>query len=266
MFMLPFAPSRGGGLAKGLGGPVAPAERSAGPEGDGGGRTCMGGRCVCAGCSVPRGEAEGTVALPPFSELSSGICTLSRGRGGILPDFRLSDLGGGVNVVSGIETRGIGLGICELARCDSGGDLAASPFRVTLETSIDCERLFGSFFIRDSVLIRSGSAAKDARCCERMDLFSSMGVKMLCCLRCGCRLMASEVFSRGTRGRSGGGAALGSTGAGGCGSCGGGWGCGSCCCCCCWGGGGDMCAGGACGGSSCGSVRGEGSAWDTGGR
>lgn len=181
MFMLPLALSRGGGRAKGFGGPVAPAERRAGPEGEGGGRTCIGGRCVCAGGPVPLGEADGTVALPPFSELSSGIWTFSRGRGGILPDFMLSDLGGGVNVVSGIETRGTGL--IWLLRCASGGDLVASPFRVTFETSIDCERLFGSFFILGSGLIRSGSGAKEARCCERMERFSSMGVKMLCCFR-----------------------------------------------------------------------------------
>ena len=107
MFTLPLAFWCGFGRAKGLGGPVAPAERSVVAEGDGGGKTWRG-LAVWVAVSAPfRGEAS-PVALPPFSELSSGICTLRRGLGGMVPDFRLLDREGGVNVVSGIETCGRG--------------------------------------------------------------------------------------------------------------------------------------------------------------
>lgn len=65
----------GAGRANGLGGPEAPAESmpTEVPEGDGGGSTCTMERCdVTPVETVPRGEADSLVALPP-SEASSGI-------------------------------------------------------------------------------------------------------------------------------------------------------------------------------------------------
>ena len=41
------------------------------------------------------------------------------------------------------------------------------------------------------------SEVNDSRCCDRMDRFSSIGVKMLWDLRCGSFLMAESVLSSG---------------------------------------------------------------------
>lgn len=96
--------------------------------------------------------------------------------------------------------------------CESGGDESAFV-RETEPTSTDCARLP---FAPDSSL---RPEAKDARCCDRIDRFSSMGVKMLCCLRCGIFLMADAVSRKGWCGLSELGSGFGSMGAGGCGSC-----------------------------------------------
>lgn len=85
--------------------------------------------------------------------------------------------------------------------------------------STDCARLAAlaaAAAAPDSVLI--GSEANEARCCDRIDRFSSIGVKMLCDLRCGSFLMAESVLSSGGCGRSMG-SDFGITGGGGGGSC-----------------------------------------------
>ena len=151
------------------------------------------------------------MALPP-SEGSSGIWTFKRGRETPPPTRRVLDRDGGVKVVSGIEDMDplrlmVGWAWV-LARCNCGGELVAL-FLDTLPTSIDCDRLTPP----------SEVGSKAARCWERIDRFSSMGVKMLARARCGCFLMA--VSSKRACRPVGSGLALGSTGAGGCGSCGG---------------------------------------------
>jgi hypothetical protein len=69
---------------------------------------------------VPRGEVESLVALPPPSDCSSGICTLSRGLDAPPPTRRLLDRDGGVKVVSGIDDIDpfllLGADTCVLAR------------------------------------------------------------------------------------------------------------------------------------------------------
>lgn len=77
----------GAGRAKGLGGPVAPAESKVVVfDGDGGGRTipdeCESPwRVVCEVASVDCCPPDvDSAVLLPVSEGSSGICTLSRGR------------------------------------------------------------------------------------------------------------------------------------------------------------------------------------------
>lgn len=125
----------GGGRANGFGGPVAPADKMADAEGDGGGRT-MPDECESVGlrrvdwdpASVVEffGEADSAVALAP-SEASSGISTRSRGRDAPPPPIRrLFCRDGGVKVVSGtddIESLGLGI-VCVLSeRLGMGGEL-----------------------------------------------------------------------------------------------------------------------------------------------
>jgi hypothetical protein len=171
---------------------------------------------------VPRGEADSAVALPPSE--SSGICTFNRGRATLPPTRRLLDREGGVKTVSGIEESELFLFTCVwLCAFES----ALLPLE-TPPTSIDWDLPDGA----------SGftSGWKAAKCCDRMDLFSSIGVNMLPPLRGGAFLMTVS-RSRGWRVLStGSGFGLDSIGAGGCGSCDGGgiWG-GSC------GGGGGRC-------------------------
>lgn len=159
--------------------------------------------------AVFRGEVVDSAVLLPASDCSSGICTLSFGRGPP-PTRRLLDREGGVNVVSGM----VGTELRALPRfdvfdlCGSGGDEVAL-LREMAPTSTDCARLppASSFTLRGS--------PKDAKCCDRMDRFSSMGVNMLCCLRCGSFLMAEFTSRRGLPDRSGLGSGFGSIGAGG---------------------------------------------------
>jgi hypothetical protein len=84
----------------------------------------------------------------------------------------------------------------------------------TFPESTDCDRLLPlpSLFLvlgppedEDSAL--TDSPRKAARCCDRMDRLSSMGVNMLYCLRCGSFFTSCHS-----------GSAFGSTGVGGCGS------------------------------------------------
>lgn len=101
----------GSGRAKGLGGPVAPAESSAEADGEGGGRTgpapCVSTplrrlpACEAVSCRF-RGDVVDSCVLLPASDASSGICTLSLGLGAP-PTRRLLDREGGVKVVSGTE-------------------------------------------------------------------------------------------------------------------------------------------------------------------
>lgn len=76
----------GGGRAKGLGGPDAPALKSALALGDGGGsktpEECEASVLVLAGVGtvVPESLGEESAVALPASECSLGIWTLSRGR------------------------------------------------------------------------------------------------------------------------------------------------------------------------------------------
>lgn len=103
MFILLLPCEWGGGLANGLGGPVAPADSKAEADGDGGGNTTteLWGsvplRCVVS--AVVRGEVFDSAVLLPASDCSSGIWTLRRGLAPP-PDFRLLEREGGLNVRS----------------------------------------------------------------------------------------------------------------------------------------------------------------------
>ena len=93
---------------------MAPAERSAEADGEGGGSTTpeecesVGRLDGCEAVSVdgPLGDADSAVALPPPSEDSFGIWTFNCGLDPPPPVRRLLEREGGVNVVSG--TVGIG--------------------------------------------------------------------------------------------------------------------------------------------------------------
>lgn len=70
----------GAGRANGLGGPEAPAERTAFVDGDGGGSTTPWPTRIGVADAVPPSLGdESAVALPP-SDCSLGICTFKRGR------------------------------------------------------------------------------------------------------------------------------------------------------------------------------------------
>lgn len=118
--------------------------------------------------------------LLPASDGSSGICTFRRGREGP-PTRKLFAREGGVCVCSGIDETD------NWRRCEGGpvsdrlGCGGEAVLREPADASNDGGRLC-SFLICES--------AKAAKCCERTDRFSSMGVKMLCCLRCGSFLIA----------------------------------------------------------------------------
>jgi hypothetical protein len=145
----------GGGRAKGLGGPVAPAERRVvEADGEGGGRTtpeCESGRRE--GCDVtsvavvivPCGEADPFVALPPSD--SSGIRTFNCGREMLPPTRKLLDRDGGVKTVSGMVPSdpfrlicGCNCALFALTRGSVGGEFGLLP-RAALPASIDCDRL-----------------------------------------------------------------------------------------------------------------------------
>lgn len=144
----------GAGRAKGLGGPVAPADsKVVVADGEGGGSTipdeCESpGRVVWDVASVEcPGPAEvDSAVLLPASEGSSGICTLRRGRDEP-PTRRLLVREGGVKPPSGIEDtetwRFEGARVVSaLFAC--GGD---AVLRETPGTSRDCDRApFASFF------------------------------------------------------------------------------------------------------------------------
>lgn len=126
----------GTGRAKGLGGPVAPAESSVVADGEGGGRTTVPCRC-CAWETASagfRGEFESPVALPPASDAPSGIWTVSRGGFGRAPPtavliFRLAVFG-----VSGREDIDV---LRKLDRCCRCGEDDDSPFRMMGPLSAD---------------------------------------------------------------------------------------------------------------------------------
>lgn len=173
----------GGGRAKGFGGPVAPADSNVvAADGDGGGSTspdeCESpGRVVWEVVSVEcPGPAEvDSAVLLPASEGSSGICTLRRGRDDP-PTRRLLVREGGVKPPSGIEDTEIwrfdgARTVSALLGC--GGEVV---LREAPGTSRDWDRTpFAS-------LLTLGSA-KAARCWDKTERFSSIGVKILCCLR-----------------------------------------------------------------------------------
>jgi hypothetical protein len=86
--------------------------------------------------------------------------------------LRLFDRDGGVKVSEAEDSdtvRGLLMEVEVLERGGRGGD-AVAPLRLTDATSTDCAR-FAAF----ASLLRS----KAARCCDRIERFSSMGVKML---------------------------------------------------------------------------------------
>lgn len=171
----------GCGRAKGLGGPEAPAERRADAEGDGGGSTTPE---VC-GSELPRPffwaldaawpldrGLESPAGLPA-SDGSSGICTFNTGR---LPPGIWAELArdGGLHPsMEEMEMLRFLSWVC--ARAGGGGELPV-VVRVTAPTSTDCAR-WKAFGSRSP---RLGSRECDvAQCCDRMDLDSSIGVKML---------------------------------------------------------------------------------------
>lgn len=108
---------------------------------------------------------------------------MRRGRAGPPPTRRLLDRDGGVNVVSGIADMDpfLLMFAAVLARCSCGGEVVPLVLE-TLPTSIDCDRLAAGSDLMSGAL-------KAARCCERIDRFSSIGVKMLARARCGCFLI-----------------------------------------------------------------------------
>lgn len=144
--------------------------------------------------AVVRGEFDSPVALPPASDPPSGIWTLRRGPRGLappaaLPTLTLPDCDGGVRVVSGIDdkepVRSLS-SVWVIDRCGTGGDLVALPALLRAPTSIDWARAALAAFAAAAAAADSfltDSLANDARCWDRMDLFSSIGVKMLCDFR-----------------------------------------------------------------------------------
>lgn len=114
----------------------------------------------------------------PGSDAPSGICTVRRGPLGREappgpPIFKLLDLDGGVKELSAPEetdvARVLSRLFCVLDRF-SCGEVDGPPRD---ETSTDCDRF-------DSALTPWDSVVNEARCCDRMDRFSSMGVNILC--------------------------------------------------------------------------------------
>lgn len=106
---------------------MAPADKSAEVDGEGGGNTMEPCRlCVCVGVSAGlRGELDSAVtALPLCSEPPSGICTVSLGPRGLAdkgPPVTLLVRDGGAKVTSGKETfRDLSMELCERG---SGGDV-----------------------------------------------------------------------------------------------------------------------------------------------
>ncbi len=139
-----------------------------------------------------RGDPDSAVPLPA-SDGSSGICTFRRGRAmpgtALALPTRLLDRDGGVNVVSGMDTAidpVLLSSACsvEPGRCGTGGELVTP----SLFASSVCGRL---------LLESLASPWNTARCWEKMERFSSMGVKMLPCLRCGSFLIAALAIGKG---------------------------------------------------------------------
>lgn len=104
------------------------------------------------------------------------------------PTFALLDREGGVKVVSGIAGMGpvddLSLPVV-LDLWGRGGD-AIELDRAADPASPDCARfssaaLAAAAAAPDSVF--GNSRVKDARCCDKMDRFSSIGVKILCDFR-----------------------------------------------------------------------------------
>lgn len=169
---------------------MAPADNKADAEGDGGGSTTdmspPARRGINAVSVTVRGEVAVSTpavsaALLPVSDCSSGMVTLRRGRDAPpVFDCMLLDREGGVNVVSG--TAGTELRapfppyVPGPEWSDNGGE-AVSFFRATDPASTDCDLLPGSS------LIGAVSGMKDAKCCERIEPVSLIGVKMLYVLR-----------------------------------------------------------------------------------
>lgn len=214
----------GGGRANGFGGPVAPAESRADADGEGGGKTipeaCPSGRRTAA-CVVPAsawlrgdGTSEAAVAVPPPSDGSSGISSRRLGRDAPPP---VLDRDGGGNL-SGMDDTETFRGLLAVfspppAGFARGGEAVVAPLVLeTAPTSTDWDRasalvaaasvlVAAAFFLAASAF-DSALVAKDARCWDKIDRFSSIGVKMLCCLRVGLLIMLSVVRSNGCGGCS----------------------------------------------------------------
>ena len=164
-----------------------------------------------------RGDPDSAVPLPA-SDGSSGICTFRRGRA--MPDTalalptRLLDRDGGVNVVSGMDTAidpVLLSSACSIEpdRCGTGGELVTPS-------------LFASSVCGRPLLESLASPWNTARCWEKMERFSSIGVKMLPCLRCGNFLIAAPAIGNGgcREGSVVSGSSSPGAGPDGCGSCG----------------------------------------------
>lgn len=154
--------SRGGGLANGFGGPVAPAERSADADGEGGGRTtpdeCFELELPLAGVAPEcRGDEASSAALSA-SEASLGICTFSLGLGPPVFELLVPEREGGT--ISGILVEFCcGCGIW-LGGLDPLALVAISGGAI----------LYGFTSSRESV---------KPKCAANTDPRSSIGVKML---------------------------------------------------------------------------------------
>lgn len=183
----------GAGRAKGLGGPCAPAERSAPALGDGGGSTtpCPGVCCLSPPLPAVSREALASVradAVPPSpSDCSLGICTFSRGR--LASGWLVLERERPIDGV--LPAREAGCGDLGGARDEEACGCPGEPFgfasavcrcRCIVATSTEAARGVGCSVFGSN---RSASAPLvDPQCCASIDRLSSIGVNMLCDFAC----------------------------------------------------------------------------------
>lgn len=135
----------GGGRAKGLGGPVAPALSSELALGEGGGSTTPE-ECEASvlrpGVApvVPESFGEESAVALPASECSLGICTLNRGLLSPIRRLFVRDGGGivGIEDVDWVLCGGCEAGTC--GGCGGGGETPLGCNRDMEATSMDCDR------------------------------------------------------------------------------------------------------------------------------
>jgi hypothetical protein len=140
-----------------------------------------------------RGDVLESPAALPVSDPPSGIWTVKRGPRGRAEPLRLLDRDGGVNVVSDADDSDTVRGLVWVLDRFRGGE-TVSPLRLTDAKSTDDAR-FAAALAATSALLMPGSS-NEARCCDRMERFSSMGVKMLCPRRWSFLMVMSFVLSK----------------------------------------------------------------------